>query len=343
MFPPAVLRRVHSLPLIALLLSVGSCSDAPSGSDADGSESAPVPPVTHEGFVEVDDSVRLFFRAVGAGEDTVVVVHGGPGFTMDYFLADLSPLAERHALIFYDQRGTGGSSLVSDSSALDAERFVEDLEALRRHFGLERLTILGHSWGAGVAALYAAAHPENVERLLMVGAIPLRRGPLVEAFQDLDAGRDTATRRQMNEWHEARLADPGDASACRAYYVLWFQPFFGDSTAMSRSEGDFCAGGPDALRNKMNGVDRFTMASLGDWDWRPALRALPAPTLVIHGTADPLPLEGAREWVTTAPEGRLLLLEGVGHFPYLEAPERFFPAVSEFVEGRWPAGAEAVP
>jgi proline iminopeptidase len=68
--------------------------------------------------------------------------------------ADLEPLAARHVLLFYDQRGTGRSTLVSDSSSLDARRFADDLEALRARFGMQRLTLLGHSWGAGVAALY---------------------------------------------------------------------------------------------------------------------------------------------------------------------------------------------
>jgi proline iminopeptidase len=62
--------------------------------------------------------VRLFYRLVGGGRDIVVVVHGGPGFTMDYFVDDRAPMAERHTLLFYDQRGTGRSSLVADSSAL---------------------------------------------------------------------------------------------------------------------------------------------------------------------------------------------------------------------------------
>jgi proline iminopeptidase len=181
---------------------------------------APGPSITpsvaaREGYVDAGSGVRLFYRMVGTGRDAVVVLHGGPGFTMDYFAADLSPLAERHTLLFYDQRGTGRSSLVSDSTALDAQRFAEDLEALRRHFGIPRLTLLGHSWGAGVAALYAARYPERVGRLLVVGPIPARRAELLEAFRALDAGRDSVTRRRMQEWRQVRLANPGDAAACR--------------------------------------------------------------------------------------------------------------------------------
>ncbi len=267
--------------------------------------------VVQEGFVEAGGGVRLFYRLVGSGRDTLVVLHGGPGFTMDYLADDLEPLASRHALLFYDQRGAGRSSLVSDSTALDGQRFAEDLEAVRSRFALQRMALLGHSWGAAVAALYASRYPDRIGRLLIVDGIPLRQVA-------------------------------GDPMACHAYYVLWFRPFFADSTAMSRSKGDFCAGTLESRRNKITSVDRFTVASLGAWDWRPSLRRVTAPTLVIQGSADVLPVVGAREWAATLPNGRLLLFEGIGHFPYLEAPERFFTAVDAFLQGSWPPEAQTI-
>jgi proline iminopeptidase len=295
-----------------------------------------------EGYVESGGGVRLFYRLVGMKSDTVIVLHGGPGLTMEYFAKDLTPLAAHHTLLFYDQRGSGRSSLVSDSAALDGQRFAEDLEAVRQHFGMERVTLLGHSWGAGVAALYASRYPDRIGRLLIVDGIPLRLQELVQAFEELAAHRDSATRQQMQEWMDARRANPGDATACHAYYVLWFRPFFVDPSAMSRSQGDFCAGTPESRRNKIASVDRYVAASLGSWDWRPALRRVNAPALIIHGSADPLPAEGGREWAAALPDARFLLLRGVGHFPYLEAPEAFFIAVGTFLRGSWPQGAERV-
>jgi proline iminopeptidase len=261
---------------------------------------------------------------------------------MDYLVEDLTPLAAHHTLLFYDQRGAGRSSLVGDSAALDGQRFAEDLEAVRQHFGLQRVTLLGHSWGAGVAALYASHYPGRIGRLLIVDGIPLRRQELTRAFQELAAARDSITRRKMQEWMAARRANPADVEACRAYYVLWFGPFFADSSAMRRSRGDFCAGSAESRRNKMTSVDRYVAASLGDWDWRPALRHVQAPALVIHGSADVLPVASARDWAAAVPGARLLLLQGIGHFPYLEAPDTFFGAVHEFLQGAWPRDAKRV-
>ncbi len=320
---------------VGLLLLSTACSEPDRELDTQGSGE----PEARQGFVEAEQDVELFYRLVGTGPDTMVVIHGGPGLSMDYFLADLEPLGDRLTLIFYDQRGTGRSTLVSDSAHLAASWFVEDLDAIRSHFGLERLSLLGHSWGAGVAALYAMQYPDRVDRMLIVGGLPLHQELLSTGFETMQATRDSAEIRQMEELLEARLTDPGDVEACRAYYVLWFRPFFADSSAAARSRGDFCAGTTEARRNKMENVDRFTMASVGDWDWRDSLRDMSAPTLVIHGTADPIPLDAAREWAATLPNARILLMDGVGHFPYLEAPDRFFPAVREFAAGGWPEAA----
>jgi proline iminopeptidase len=313
--------------LLLLLAGRGSSAQSPA-------------PGAAEGYVSAGGGVRLFYRLLGAGRDTVVVLHGGPGFTMDYFFDDLAPLARGHALLFYDQRGAGRSSLVSDSSALDGQRFVEDLEALRRHFHLGRLTILGHSWGAALAALYASRVPDHVGQLIIVGGVPLTKQQFLGDFNRLAARRDSGTTRRMRVWMAARVANPGDPAACHAYYVLWFGPFFVDSSALAKSKGDFCAGTPESRRNKIAAVDRFVFASLGDWDWRSSLRPVTARTLIIHGTADVL--SGERDWAATLPNARLLALEGVGHFPYLEAPARFFPAINTFLAGGWPAGAPAV-
>ena len=279
-------------------------------------------------------AVRLYLRVVGDGADPVVVVHGGPGFSSAYFGDDLDELSASHAVVFYDQRGTGRSSLVSDAASLHVDRFVDDLDAVRRQLGLERLTLLAHSWGAAVAALYAQRWPARVDRLVIVGGIPLRRSELVRAFEELRAHRGDAATRALEHAAEAWRSEPGDAQRCRAYYRLWFAPFYGDPDAAERSTGDFCAGSAAALVNKLEAVDRLTLASLGEWDWAASLGGVTARVLVVHGGADPIPMCSARAWAAAFPNARLMELGGIGHFPYLEAPDRFFQAVEAFLSER---------
>lgn len=304
---------------------------------------AQTPAPAREGYVDAGNGVRLFYRSVGRGPDTLVVLHGGPGFSMSYFAADLEPLATRHVLLFYDQRGAGRSTLVTDSTALDAQRFADDLEAVRSTFKIEKLNLFGHSWGGAVVALYATRYPDRVGRLLLLGSLPATRAQFREAFATLNGRRDSTGLRRLEERRAVRLANPGDARACRAYYEEWFSVAFDDPNAMRRTRGDFCAGTPDALANKVKSVDRYTMASLGEWDWRPSLRAVTAPTLVILGTRDFMSTASGREWAAALPNGRLLQIEGGGHFIYLERPDPFFGAVDAFLAGRWPDGAVAVP
>lgn len=327
------------LTLCSITFFNAACKD--SRAPAAGADSiTTVGPETQEGMVDAGDSVLLFYRMVGSGPDTVIVIHGGPGLSQDYLAADLEPLGANHTLLFYDQRGTGKSTLVTDSVALAASRFADDVEALRLHFKMEQVTLLGHSWGTGVAALYAERYPDRVAQLILVGSMPLTRKGLIDAFTVVAAGRDSATTQQMDAMMAARQADPGNKDHCLAYYRLWFIPFFADTTAMDRSKGDFCAGTPASRANKMKSVDKYTFTSLGDFDLRPGLAKVPARTLVIHGSEDVLPVADAREYAQGLPESRFLLMKGVGHFMYLEAPDQFFTAVNEFLAGRWPAGAE---
>ncbi len=306
-----------------------------------GSIGAPVlsaQTVEKAGYVDAGNGVKLAYRILGTGSDPVILIHGGPGFTSDYLADDMTPLASQHALFVYDQRGIGKSTLVSDSTTLAAQRYVEDLEAIRKHLGLEQLTLLGHSWGAAPAALYAMQYPQRVRRMILVGTIPFKRSELASAFQKLAADRDSVTQRRMTELAQIRQANPSDLNACREYYRLWFTPFFAGRGAPAAMKGNVCAGSAASLKNKQFS-DRFTFASLGDWDWTTSLRNASTPTLIIHGELDPLPIESARTWATAMPNARLLELKGIGHFPYVEAPDAFLAAVDRFLKGDWPAGA----
>src|SRR5215207_7637042 len=130
------------------------------------------PEAQEDGHFTGADGVRLFYRKLGSGTDVVVVLHGGPGGTM-HNGEEVAPLAKGRTAIFYDQRGGGRSDLVSDPKLLTANHHVRDLEALRQHFQLEQMSLLGISWGSGLAALYAADHPGRVTRLLLVSPMPV--------------------------------------------------------------------------------------------------------------------------------------------------------------------------
>lgn len=299
------------------------------------------PDQIQEGFVSVGGGVRLFYRLYGSGPDTLVLLHGGPGANFMGVGPDLLPLARAHKLLLYDQRGGGRSDPDPNAKDITVSIHVHDLETLRRHFGLDRMTLIGHSWGSVLAAFYAEEHPGHVARLILVGPMEPTWSLLQQREQAL-AGKDPEGEVEM-----ARLAQRPDLSEdpialCRAQFALIQRRYYHDSSKMSRKLGDYCDVPPDAPA-RGDVVEQATDKSLGKYDLRPLLANLKMPVLVVEGAQTPIPLEGYREWARSCANARLWLIDQVGHaYPFVEAPEVFFPGVERFLQGDWPTGSVSV-
>jgi len=135
-----------------------------------------------EGYVTTSDSARLFYRVVGQAPDTIIAIHGGPGVDLESIAGDFAPLAAKHTVIFYDQRGAGRSELPADTARLAVDRQIRDLDEVRRHFGIDRATLVAHSYGPLLAASYALAYPTHVRRMVFFGPVPPRRGDFWQRF-----------------------------------------------------------------------------------------------------------------------------------------------------------------
>lgn len=314
---------IHVLGIVLPIAATAGCGNPP------------VPLVqVHEGLVVTEDGVQLHYQLQGTGRDTLIVLHGGPGLSSAYLAPDLDLLARNHVLIFYDQRGAGGSTVLTDSTRLRLADHIKDLEAVRQHFGLERVTLLGHSWGAGLAAHYARAHPDRAARLILVDAIPPRATPYMQQFsQNLRAWMDSATAARFATLAEARRDASDPVAACRAYWTIFIRGYFADpqdTTLPARMRGDVCNAPPEAIRNS-GLVSASVLGPFGDWDWRDQFAQLRVPVLIIHGDKDPIPAASAAEWQAAFSESTLVLVESAGHFPYVERPEAFLRPVEAFL------------
>lgn len=316
------LTRLMTVAVIALLASALSSYASAQDSSAD--------PTT--GRIDTTDNLQLFYRIDGSGPERIVVLHGGPGFNFTYLQPELAALAASYTVIYYDQRGGGSSSITSEPALLHVDKHVADLEAVRRHFAIDRLTLLGHSWGAGLAAQYAARYPGNVRRLILASPIPPRMAPYAEQFEsNLFTWMDDATREEVERLAAAERDAVDPAAACRAFWAVFIRGYLADKEQPPALRGGPCDAPTAALRNAET-VRMATMGSLGAWDWRPQLAAIDVPTLVVHGDSDPLPLESAREWASTLPNATLSVIERSGHFPFVERPQPFFEAVLGFLD-----------
>ena len=289
-----------------------------------------------EGYVTTSDAARLYYRVAGTSGDTLIAIHGGPGVDLESIAGDFAPLAARHVVIFYDQRGTGRSTLPRDTTTLTARQQVLDLDAVRRHFGLSHVTLVAHSYGPLLAASYAIAHPDVVRRMVFFGPVPPRRGDFWKRF-----GQSMSTR--LDSAQRARLADAnrrlGDTSAdaraaCRDFWAIGMRPRLAEpERTLPLIRSDLCASDPAGIRYGLTTTNRVVMGSYGAWDLRAALASVPAQTLIVHGENESIPMDLVEEWTTALPHATLLRVPRAAHFTYAERPELVWPAVERFLSG----------
>ena len=291
-----------------------------------------VQPETTEGSVTTDDGVRLHYRVAGEGSDVLVA-------PMDVYLGKaLAPLAGGRRLITYDPRSRGRSQ-AAPLSSVSLDRQILDLEQLRAGLNIEKMALLGWSGLGMEMAVYAMRHPDRVSRLVQVAAVPPSRGLMAGAGGDRrDERTDRKAVAELERRFQAGEFDADPAGFCRRYQTLTLPANFADP-ARAAAVPDVCEQENEWPRNLWPyfGV---LLGSFGDYDWRPQLAGLQIPRLVIHGREDGIPLAGARAWAGGYPNARLLILSPAGHFPFLEQPDAFFPAVERFLSGEWPEGAE---
>lgn len=295
--------------------------------------------VVREGFLPVSGGDRLYYRVSGTGPDTIVLLHGGPGFHSRYLDDAFAALATDHVIITYDQRGRGRSDFPADTLALSAETDVADLDAVRAFFQLDRVTLVGHGWGAGLSALYAMHHPEHVARLLLVSPMFPRADYLFNLTFQRAAGADTTG---LDGLMAARIAGEDRASPrgfCRRYWGALLSPaVVRDRSVIRRLSRPMCDAPPAALE-RIELVNRRITGSLGAWNWETQLRSVRVPALVIQGD-EPNALErdegftwiaAARDWAASLPDARLELIGTVPQFPWLDAEPRFTNTVRRFL------------
>ncbi len=265
-------------------------------------------------FFESYDGTRLAYHISGTG-DALVCLPGGPGRASRY-LGDLGGLSAHRTLIRLDLRGTGDSAIPEDPGTYRCDRQVADVEALREHLGLADVGLLGHSAAANLAILYAAAHPDRVNRLVLLApgaraagvdmsdeewrvALAKQSGEpwypdAYAAIMAWDAGEDTRENRQRaaplfyGRWDEAARAHAGTEFEQRA---------------AAMAAGYYAEGAFDPERT------------------RARLARLRAPVLVVAGEIDPAPTPAmAGEVAKLFPAGELAVIPGAGHYPWVTHP-----------------------
>jgi len=280
-----------------------------------------------EGYVDFR-GYRTWYRIVGnLGSATpLLALHGGPGSTHNYFLP-LERLAEQQPIVLYDQIGCGNSDRPSDIE-WTVEVFREEVASVREQLGLDRIHLLGTSWGGmlaqehffyganGIVSLILSSTLANIalwneEQLKLKAQLP------PEVIEVLDRHEQAGT-----------YDDPEYEEAMQVYFDRHFY-----RGPRPRPELDAMAAGRAMnVYRAMQGPNEWTTTgALKGWDRRARLHEIDVPTLVIRGRYDMCTEPIAAELVEGIPGAREVALEHSSHTPVLEESERYLQVVGEFI------------
>ncbi len=255
--------------------------------------------------------IDIYVEKLGSGPP-LVTVHGGPGLTHETFKPHLERAAEFATVYFYDQRGCGNSTKLTENISCRLKDHVADLEGIRLAQGIQRMTLLGHSWGAYLALAYAVAHTERIEKLILVSPTL----PYPETEEHLHRWHSLLTpsmRREIQNITLSRIPE-NEKELKRLSVVLPL--YFHNLVALDdfRRRGIcLCGKVAEYIATKGNLVDL-----------RPAIEKLRLPVRIFSGRHDMrTPLSYAEELEQHLYFVRMHMFESSGHFPFLEQPEDF--------------------
>src|SRR5438105_6402245 len=269
--------------------------------------------------VRLPDGYEMFVEEVGAGFP-LVVLHGGPGLDHSMFRPWLDPLGDELRLLYVDERGQGRSERV-DPETLSLEVFARDVDLLAEALDLERLALLGHSFGA-IVATWHATELGTAAAYVISGGADASEPMMADVEASLEALGERG-RRIAESWDAEQEVQTEEelAELMRTQMPFHFAgeppPGYGEETVYS----------PDVLHH-------FARVGYGDFDYRPRLQNVRRPTLVVVG-------ERGR---TTTPRAARVLHEGIagselvvvpnaGHMSFVEGQALYLDAVRTFVQG----------
>ena len=246
---------------------------------------------------------------------TVVLIHGGPGvYDHSYFKPDFARLAEHAQVVYLDLRGHGRSEW-GDTAAWSFEACADDVRVFCDTLGIEKPIVFGHSMGGPIVLLYGVRHPGHAAGLIVQSGFarwdPAR---LVDGFRRVagDEVADIAGRSYAGE-------EVPDEEWARVFAA--FGPNLPDKEREART--------PKNLELNSHGMELMRQLDIVD-----QLSRVDSPTLVSVGELDPVtPVAAAEEIVRALPEhvAKLEVMDGAGHFTWMDAPDRFWPQIIEFI------------
>jgi proline iminopeptidase len=301
--------------------TVAACDRSSPGSASAISETS--------GFADAPGGKVWWMRAGSGPKTPLLLLHGGPGAGHNYLLP-LKVLADERPVIFYDQLGCGRSDAPESDSLYTLARSVEEVDAVRNALGLDRIVLLGQSWGTHLAIEYFVTRGgPGVEKLILTSAYASSPQFLAGVNRLLDALPDGAGARiraleaagqQQSDEYQSLVQLFYERHVCRA--VPWPPEVLATVEIVSKSPAYRVMWGP----NEFNFV-----GNLKDWERRADLGAIRVPTLLTTGQYDEVTLDCHQTIMEAVPGSQLLILEGCSHTAMNEKPAEYARTVRAFI------------
>ena len=277
-----------------------------------------------EGFIKNDD-IKLYLKSFGQG-NPIIIVHGGPGFDHVHMLP-FKELADKYQVIFYDQRTTGKSSGNPDSLSITVDKFVSDLESIRKGLGLNKITLLGHSWGSRLSMEYAIKYSMNLDKLILLS--PSGTMDFMNQYlENIQKKTDEASRIKIKEIEESDGFKDKEPKTIENYYLISIKPFFYDTNKIKLLDLTLL----EKTAKNQNVVAELLTKEIVPKNILSDLKGIDCPTLILHGKSDPLPIKVPQQVHEKIPNSKMIVLEKTGHFIFAETPKQTLNVIREFLK-----------
>jgi proline-specific peptidase len=272
----------------------------------------------------------VWYKIVGAGDAIpLLTLHGGPGAGCDY-LEPLEALAVDRPVVFFDQLGCGRSEQPDDRALWHIERFVEEVAAVRTALDLERIHLLGHSWGGWLVIEYMIGKPSGVVSLILASTSASSPQVAHETAR-LKAQLPQEVQETLQRYEAVGdFHHPAYEDAMMEFYKRYICRLDPWPDQLTRSLNNLM--GNPVPYETICGPNEFTITgNLKDWDRTDRLGEIAVPTLITCGRYDELTPTCAETLHRGIPNSEMHIFEQSAHTAHLEETERYLQSVREFL------------
>jgi proline iminopeptidase len=330
------MEKSISVILIAILLSTFSCINNSE------KKNSPIPSSNfysvEEGFVD-SHGVMIYYKAFGKGEP-LLILHGGPGASHDYFLPYLLPLARKNRLIFIDERGSGRSQKIENASAYTVDNMVEDAEAVRKELALGKISLLGHSCGGVLALAYALKYQENLSHLILCSTFHSTE-KMNKVLKNIKEKMAPELRQRIDKMENEGLYGHGldyEKNRYTSAYMIaaWGEGYF-PYLYQNHPDANY---DPVANGNMAWDVYREMWGSNGEYiingnlisaEYGDRISSIRVPSLITAGDNDECNPSLSREMNEKIAGSKLVIFPKSGHMTFVDQPALFISAVDDFL------------